>query len=73
MLKKKVKDNQIHWYALTYVIAAVIGAILFWSFGKDWLDLDSAPIVLAGLIGVAVAVIIFGVWNIRPSSNQKEK
>lgn len=68
-----MKDNQIHWYPLTYVIAFVIGVLLFWSFGKDWLELDSAPIFLAGLIGVAVAVIIFGVWNIRHDSNQTEK
>jgi SNF family Na+-dependent transporter len=72
-VEEKMKDNKIHWYSLTYVIAFVIGVILFWSFGKDWLDLDSAPIFLAGLIGVAVAVILFGVWNIRHNSNQKEK
>ena len=68
-----MKDYKAHWYSLTYVLAFVIGVILFWSFGKDWLDLDSAPIFLAGLIGIAVAVTLFGVWNIRHNSNQKEK
>ena len=36
-----MKDNKIHWYTLTYVLAFLIGVILFWSFGKDWLELES--------------------------------
>lgn len=67
-----MKDNKIHWYPLTYVIAFLIGAILFWSFGRDWLDLESALIFLAGLIGVAVSVLAFGAWNIRHDSDHKE-
>jgi hypothetical protein len=52
-----MKDNKAHWYSLTYVLAFVIGVILFWAFGKDWLDLESVPIFLTGLRGIAVAVI----------------
>ena len=67
-----MKDNKIRWYPLTYVMAFLIGAILFWSFGKDWLEFESALVFLAGLIGVAVAVLAFGVWNIRHDSDHKE-
>jgi 4-amino-4-deoxy-L-arabinose transferase-like glycosyltransferase len=68
-----MKDYKAHWYSLTYVLAFVIGVILFWAFGKDWLDLESVPIFLAGLLGIAVAVILFGAWNIRHNSNHEEK
>jgi peptidoglycan/LPS O-acetylase OafA/YrhL len=67
-----MKDDKTHWYPLTYVLTFLIGAILFWSFGKDWLDLKSASIFLAGLIGVAVAVLAFGAWNSYYNSRHKE-
>jgi len=67
-----MKDNKIHWYPLTYVMAFLIGVILFWLFGKDWLDLESAFVLLAGLIGVAAAVLAFGAWNIYYNSHHKE-
>jgi len=54
------------------VSAFLIGVILFWSFGKDWLDLKSAAVFLSGLIGVAVAVLVFGAWNIYYNSCHKE-
>ena len=65
-----MKDNKIHWYPWTYVMAFLLGVILFWSFGKDWLNLESALIFLAGLIGVAVAVLLYGAWNIRHDSDR---
>lgn len=67
-----MKDNKVHWHPLTYVVAFLIGVILFWSFGKDWLDLRSASVMLAGLIGVALAVLAFGAWNIHANSHNKE-
>ncbi|HEU0291434.1 MAG TPA: hypothetical protein VFR47_01785 [Anaerolineales bacterium] len=67
-----MKDNKIHWYPLTYVMAFLIGTILFWSFGRDWLEFESALVFLAGLIGVAVAVLAFGAWNIHHDSGHKE-
>lgn len=66
-----MKDNKIYWYPLTYVLAFLIGAILFWSFGKDWLDLKSISVFLAGLTGVALAVLAFGAWNIYYNSHHK--
>ena len=61
-----------NWSTVTYVSAFMIGVILFWSFGGDWLDLKSATLFLAGLIGVAVAVLAFGAGNIYSNSRHKE-
>jgi len=45
-----------------------------WSIGKAWLDFESKLVVIAGVVGVAVSVIIFGVWNmIRHSKNHSGK
>ena len=67
-----MKTEKQIWSAITYVLAFLIGVILFWSFGKDWLDLESAFVFLAGLIGVAVAVLVFGAWMIYYNSHHKE-
>lgn len=57
---------------IRYILTFLIGVILFWSVGKGWLDLGSTPIFLAGLIGVAVAVLAFAAWNIYYNSHHKE-
>jgi SNF family Na+-dependent transporter len=67
-----MKTEKGNWSTITYVLAFLIGVILFWSFGKDWLDLKSAFVFLAGLIGVALAVFAFGAWNIYYNSRHKE-
>ena len=67
-----MKNENRNWTTLTYMSAFLIGVILFWSFGKDWLDLKSASVFLAGLIGVAIAVLAFGAWNIYYNSRHKE-
>ena len=67
-----MKHKNGNWSTITYISAFLIGVTLFWSFGRDWLDLESALVFLAGLIGVAVAVLVFAVWNIRHHSNHKE-
>lgn len=64
--------NKSKWNQISYVSAFVIGVILFWSFAKDWLDIQSTLIFIAGLIGVAVAVLAFAAWNIYYSSHHKE-
>ena len=67
-----MKDERAHWPAIFYVSAFLIGVILFWSFGKNWLDLKSASVFLAGLIGVAVAVLIFGAWKLFRRPNHRD-
>lgn len=65
-----MKAEKGNWYTIIYILAFLIGVILFWSFGKDLLNLESTLVFLAGLIGVAVAVLAFGIWNIRRNSRR---
>ena len=67
-----MKTKKGNWSTIAYVSAFLIRMILFWSFGRDWLDLKSAAVFLAGLIGVAVAVLAFSAWNIYYNSRHKE-
>ncbi|MBI5839807.1 MAG: hypothetical protein HZB19_06870 [Chloroflexi bacterium] len=68
-----MKNHKANWPAFSYASAFLIGVILFWSFGRNWLNFESALVFLAGLIGAAVSVFVFGVWNITHNSHHKEK
>ena len=68
-----MKSSKANLHTITYLIAFLIGVILFWSFGKEWLNLESAAVFLAGLIGVAVAVLVFGAWKLSQHSSHKDK
>lgn len=59
-----MRNDKAYWAAISYASAFLIGVILFWSFGWNWLNFESALVFLSGLIGVAVAVVLFGAWNI---------
>ena len=65
-------NNRSRLNTISHVSAFLVGVLLFWSIGKDWLDLGSASVLLAGLIGIAVAVLMFGLWNIYHDSDCKE-
>ena len=67
-----MNNHRIPWSPMTYVTAFLLGVILFWTFGKDWLDLESASIFLAGLIGIAVAVRAFKAWNTSGNSHHRK-
>lgn len=67
-----MKDNRVHWHPFASLMAFLIGVILFWAFGRNWLDLGSASVFLAGVIGVAVAVVLFGAWKAHHDSHRKE-
>ncbi len=66
-----MKDDKANWSAISYASAFLIGLILFWSIGKNWLNFESVSVFLAGLIGVAVSVLVFGAWNIIHNSHHK--
>jgi hypothetical protein len=68
-----MKEDKPRWHVISYVSAFLTGVILFWSIGRNWLNLESASVFLAGLIGVAIAVLLFGTWNIIRNSHHKEK
>ncbi len=63
-MKMKNKD----WSALTAVVAFLIGVILLWSFGRDWLKFESPIVILVGLIGVALPVLIVTIWKLSHRS-----
>jgi hypothetical protein len=65
-------NNKPHFTTASFICAFLVGAILFWSLGKDWLNLESLSIFLSGLIGVAIPVILFGVWNILRNSDHNK-
>ena len=67
-----MKNNKATWSTISYIAAFLLGVILFWSLGKDWLNIESPMIFLAGLIGVVVTVLMFGAWNIHHNSHHKE-
>jgi len=64
--------NKSSWNQISYLSAFIIGAILFWSIGRNWLNLKSTPIFLAGVTGVATVVLSFAAWNIYYNSHHKE-
>jgi hypothetical protein len=57
---------------ISLICAFFLGVILLWSFGKNWLNFESLLVFLVGLIGVAIPVLILGVWNILRHSNDNE-
>ena len=65
-----MKNENRNWPTITYVFAFVIGVILFWSIGKNWLNLESMLVFLAGVAGVALVVLVFGLWNIFQNSRK---
>ena len=54
------------------ICAFLIGVLLFIAFGQNWLTLESMLVFLAGLLGVALPVLAFGVLSIRRDSRNKE-
>ena len=45
-----MKSSKANFSTPSYLCAFIIGVILFWSFGKHWLDLTLTLVFLAGLI-----------------------
>ena len=66
-----MRNDKANLPAITYISAFLIGVILFRLLGKNWLDLESKLVFLAGIMGVLVAVSIFWVWN--ANHNRKDK
>ncbi len=69
-----MNNNKTNLPTVAYISAFVIGVILLWSIGKAWLNFESTLVFIAGVIGVAVSVIIFGIWKIiRHSKDHSDK
>ncbi|MBI5354006.1 MAG: hypothetical protein HZB50_15295 [Chloroflexi bacterium] len=67
-----MKNGKTNFSTISYLCAFTIGVILFWSFGKSWLDFTSILVFLAGLIGVAVSVLLIGAWSIFGHSEKHD-
>ena len=68
-----MKNENIKWSMVSSITALLIGVILLWSFGKNWLNFESVMVFLAGLIGVAIPVLIFAIWKISQRSDKDHK
>lgn len=68
-----MNDKNRNWSMVSSIAAFLIGVILLWSFGKYWLHFESALVFLAGLLGVAIPVLIFGLWKIYARSDKNPK
>lgn len=65
-----MKNNPKPLSTISYLSAFLMGVILLLAFGKDWLNLESMLVFLAGLLGVALVVLVFGLWNIFQNSRK---
>jgi hypothetical protein len=67
-----MKHERIHIPSPSYIVAFVIGVILFASFWKAWFGSAASLIILAGMTGVAVVVTMFWLWNNFKNSKDKD-
>jgi len=58
-----MKHQKIHMPVLSYIAAFVIGVILFAIFWKTLMGAASNAVVLASIVGAAVAVTVFWLRN----------
>jgi hypothetical protein len=54
-----------HPHLFSYLAALVIGVILFAVYWKTFFGSASSPVVIAGIAGVAMAVLIYLVMNTK--------
>lgn len=66
-----MKQAKIHMPNISYIVAFVIGVILFASFWKMWFGSASSAVVLSGMAGTGVAVVLF--WLRGEYRNSKDK
>ena len=59
-------------HVFSYLAALLIGAILFLTFWKTLFGTAPSSVVIAGIVGVAVAVIGFLVWNKAKNSGDDD-
>lgn len=64
--------KKVSWSTGTAITTFLIGVILLFSFGKEWINFSSPIIFLAALIGVAIPVLIFAASKLgnRPPDNK---
>jgi hypothetical protein len=59
----KHKKNQVDLPGIVYIIAFLIGVLIFLLFGETLFGVKPEPLWIAGLMGLSVSVIVFWVWR----------
>ena len=62
-----------NWSTGTAILTFLMGVILLLAFGKEWINFNSPMIFLAGLVGVAIPVLIYAAWKIFQSSDKNDE
>ncbi len=57
---------------IAYIIAFLIGVLLFLLFGESLFGVKPEPIWIAGLMGLTVSAIIFWVWSKLHNKNEDD-
>ncbi len=68
-----MKHTNIHMPNLSYIAAFVIGVILFAVFWRMLFGSASSVVVLAGMVGAAVAVTAFWLRNKNQHPTKKDE
>ena len=56
-------------HVFSYLAALTIGVILFAAFWKTFFGSASSPVVMAGILGVVIAVMLFLLLITRKKTN----
>jgi hypothetical protein len=59
----KHKKSRVDLPGIAYIIAFLIGVLLFLLFGESLFGIKPQPVWIAGLMGLAVSAIVFWVWS----------
>jgi len=65
-----MKNDHGQLSTISYIFAFFMGVIFFVGFGKTWLNLESMLVFLAGIAGVGLVVLLFGLWTIFQNSRK---
>ena len=57
------KKNQSDLSEIAYIIAFLIGVLLFLLFGESLFSLKPEPFWIAGLMGMSVSAIVLWIWH----------
>jgi len=61
--KTRREKDQVKLPGIVYIIAFLIGVLIFLLFGSSLFGIKPEPTWIAGLMGLSVAAIVFWVWG----------
>ena len=66
----KHKKSQLDLPGIVYIIAFLIGVLIFLLFGESLFGIKPQPVWIAGLMGLTVSAIVFWVWGAIHKKNK---